>query len=100
MNKSNSVIKTEVITINYQGFPIKFKMEYFFYHQTIHCQVGNTAAAASSDVTHTKMITLVANSYSLQIIIQITQYSVDDLPDIKQKLCHNTPTCIKQTSLN
>jgi len=29
MNKSNSVIKTEVITINYQGFPIKFKMEYF-----------------------------------------------------------------------
>jgi len=46
------------------------------------------------------MITLVANSYSLQIITQITQYSVDDLLDIKQKLCHNTPTCIKQTSLN
>jgi hypothetical protein len=51
--------------------------------------VGNTAAAASSGVTHTKMMTLMANSYSLQIIIQITHYSVD-LPDIQQKLRHNT----------
>jgi len=91
MNKTNSEINTEVITVNFQGFPInKFKIEYFFYHQTIHCQVGNTAAAASSDITNTNMITLLVNSYTLQIIIHVTQYSADDCCQILNKNCATT----------
>jgi hypothetical protein len=52
--------------------------------------VCDTAAAASSDVNHTKMITLVVNSYSLQIIIHITQYSVDDYRQMLNKNCATT----------
>lgn len=101
MNNANSEINTEVITINFQGFPIKkFKIEYFFYYQTIQCQVGNTAAAASSDVNLTKMITLVVISYSLHII-HITQYSVDDCCQTLNKNCTTTHphTLNKQVSI-